>query len=250
MQLTINAELLRSALKAVSTIADECFIEITPHGGSIKASDPARAAILEIELNASSLSDTTPGLLRMDIDKLAKVLAVPTGAETVSLTAIGTDYMNIKFGDYTVSLLTREGVLSYKPLTSNPRMPNVTHKAHAILQGIDFQAALKAANVISDHIWLGIDEYGRLIMGAEDDNNAKVTISAPIPAEYTQNLTTSDVWALFSIDYLSEVGRAANPDDPMHLWLANNQPILIEFSCGVCENIQYILAPRIPNEGD
>ena len=83
----INAETLRDAMEAVSSLVDEVKFSITEKGLEIKAVDPANVAMVSLKIGADAFEyfKTTPLEIGVDLVRLNDVLSMADRGENVQL---------------------------------------------------------------------------------------------------------------------------------------------------------------------
>jgi len=242
-KVVINAKILKNAIESISSLVEECKIEVSDTGLEVKSVDAANICMVCLKMAASSFEffKTTPGSIGVDLVRLEDALAMAKDDEAVALQL---DEENMK-------LLVGMGGLSYKlsliditALRKPPVVPEVDLPVWVDMAGFEFKHIIKAAKKVSDHIAFGMDD-AKFIAGAKGDIDSvrfERELSLMLGGRHGQ------AHSLFSLDYLEDMAKAAGKAPSVHLEIGNNYPmrLVIEIAKGVL--VEYLLAPRIEQE--
>ncbi|WNY25427.1 DNA polymerase sliding clamp [Methanolapillus millepedarum] len=241
---SIDIDLLRDSIAALSVIVDEVRLKITPAGLSVKAVDAANVAMVIFDLKASafdsfSADDTEIGL---DLVKLNDILGIVEKKTLVDMELEPTaQKLHLNFGglSYTLSLLDPSTI------RSEPRVPQLDLPARVVLNGQDLKRAVKAAEKISDHMTLGVS--GNIFfMEAKGDTDQ---VRLEMDSNQLIDLKSGEANSLFSLDYLLDIIKPAGKANEVSLSIGCDFPILIQFDIApaVC-HVMFLLAPRIESD--
>jgi proliferating cell nuclear antigen len=104
---------------------------------------------------------------------------------------------------------------------------------------------MKAADKVSHYVSIGILGDAFFIEGTGDVDNVKFELKR----EQMLEVRPSDVKALFSLDYLSDISKIAGKSERVSIELGNDFPVKIGHSVANGEgNVIYITAPRVESE--
>jgi proliferating cell nuclear antigen len=239
----INAETLRDAIEAVSSLVDEVKFTISEKGVELRAVDPANVAMvtLGIESVAFEHYEASPGEIGVDLVRFSDVLSMADRGENVRLEL---DEANRKLKVAVGALSYTLSLLDPSAIKREPKIPELDLPAHVTLPGTELRRAIKAAEKISDHVALGVTD-DLFFMEAKGDID---TLKLKIPATELIGLKPGEARSLFSLDYLSDMGRTIGKAREVTLELGVDYPLKIHFNMGSGVEIGYLLAPRIEQE--
>ncbi|MBE0523382.1 MAG: DNA polymerase sliding clamp [Methanosarcinales archaeon] len=237
----IESEKLKETIEAVSSIVDEAKINLTPDGLSIRAVDPANVAMVDLTLKPGAFEEftATDGEIGVDLNRLNDILGMAEKAETVEL----------ELDEETHKLVVKMSGLTYKislldpsSIRKEPKVPKLDLPARIVLSGAELRRAIKAAEKVSDHMCMGVDE-DIFYMEAEGDSDR---MRLDIAKDQLISLESGDARALFSLDYLSDMIKSAGKSNEVTIELGKDYPTMLNFKiAGGNGNVSYLLAPRI-----
>jgi proliferating cell nuclear antigen len=239
----INAETLRDAIEAVSSLVDEVKFTISERGVELRAVDPANVAMVSLGLKSEAFEyfEAAPGDIGVDLVRLSDVLSMADRGENIRL-ELDQDNHKLKVGvgalSYTLSLLDPSAI------RREPKLPELDLPAHVTLPGSELRRAIRAAEKISDHVVLGVAD-DLFYMEAKGDIDSLIL---KIPSTELLGLKPGEAKSLFSLDYLSDMGRTIGKAPEVTLELGVDFPLRINFKMGSGVDIGYLLAPRIEQE--
>jgi len=238
----INAETLRDAIEAVSSLVDEVKFSITENGIELKAVDPANVAMVSLKLDSAAfeLFKSTPGEIGVDLVRLSDLLSMADRGENVLLELDEEQHkLKIIVGSlsYTLSLIDPSAI------RKEPRIPELDLPAHVTLSGSEMRRAVKASEKVSDHVILGVQD-DQFYMEAKGDIDS---LKLKIPSNELLGLKPGEARSLFSLDYLSDMSKSIGKASQVTLELGVDYPLRISFQIGQVE-VHYLLAPRIEQE--
>lgn len=239
----INAEKLRNSIEVVSTLATEVKFSISERGMELKTVDPAKVAMVHLVLGARAFEEfyAAQGEIALDLEKLSNILSMAGKEENATLELDEEDHkLKIGVGSlaYTLSLLDPTAV------QKEPRMPTLELPAHVTLPGAEMRKALKAAEMVSDHAVLGMNETAFFVQAKGDIDS----VEYELPITSLTGLQLSDVRSMFSLDYLTVMSRSFGKVDEIKLELGMDYPLKLKFNISEDISVDYILAPRISED--
>lgn len=241
---SIDIDLLKDSIAALSVIVDEVRLNVSPTGVSVKAVDPANVAMVIYDLKSSAFEkfEADEMELGLDLIKLTDILGI---VEKGSLVDIELDpetqklKLNFNSLSYTISLLDPSTI------RTEPRVPQLELPAKVVLTGQDLRKGVKAAEKISDHITLGVSD-NLFYMEAKGDTDF---VRLDMGANDLIHLESGDACSLFSIEYLSDIIKPAGKANEVCLSIGRDFPILIHFEiAGGKGTVTFLLAPRIESD--
>lgn len=241
---TIDADILKSSIETLSVLVDEARFRISTEGLSVRAVDPANVAMVSFELASSAFDDYAADdcEIGMDLTKINDIFGVAEKNEKATLELDEmSQKMSIHIGGFSYTL----SLLDPSTIRAEPRIPQLELPAEVVLNGKELQKAVKAAEKISDHMSLGVDEE-IFYMEAEGDTD-KVRLE--MPRGQLIDLKSGEARSLFSLDYLSDIVKPASKSNEVTLELGRDYPIRISFIIAEgAGKISYLLAPRIESD--
>lgn len=241
---TIDAYLLKDSIETLSVLVDEARFRISPEGISVRAVDPANVAMVSFDLAASAFDDFSAedSEIGMDLTKIDDILGVADKNDKVvmELDEIS-QKLAIHIGGFSYTL----SLLDPSTIRAEPRIPQLELPAEVVLNGTDLRRAVKAAEKISDHILLGVEDEV-FYMEAEGDTDR---VRLDMAREQLIDLKAEDAHSLFSLDYLSDIVKPASKSNEVFIALGTDFPIKINFTvANGSGNVGYLLAPRIESD--
>ena len=240
----IKSETLKGLVNIISTLIDEVKFTITPEGMTLKAVDPAHVAMIELKIGAKAFesylaSETEIGL---DLDKVKMVIKLAGPGDIV---AMEQDESKGRFV-FTIGNVTRSMNLVDTSSMNDPKVPQLTLSANAVMLVDQLQKGIRAAESISDHISLRANpEFFELSCEGDTDD-----ASLKLKGQDIESLNVpSDVQSLFPLDYFSNVIKAIPAGTKIKVELDSDYPVKLVFGLANGEaNVLYLLAPRIESD--
>ncbi len=244
LKASINAELLKDSIEALSTLVDEGKFNFAEDGITFKAVDPANVAMVTFSLKSDAFSsyECDSEELGMDLTKLSDILGMAQANDTVGLELDeDAQRMVITFSGLTYAV----SLLDVSTLRKEPSTPKLDLPAAVVMSGGDFRRAIRAAEKISDHIALGVDK-NVLYMEAEGDTDR---VKFELTKDQLISLKGSGVRSLYSLDYLGDMSKPISRVPEVTINLGKDYPVQISFSIADGSgSAEYLLAPRIESD--
>jgi len=242
----VSAETLRAALDSVSVLVDECKVHLEEDGLHIRAVDPANVGMVDLHLDADAFEsyEADGGLIGVDLARLEDIAGM---AESGGLVQLDLDeetrklHIQIDGLEYTLALIDPDSI------REEPDIPDLDLPARVVIEGRDIDRAVTAADMVSDHIALGVDaDAEQFYVDAEGDTD---DVHLELDREDLIDLTAGDAHSLFSLEYLKDMNKAIPGDAEVTVELGEEFPVKMHFSVaeGMGE-VTYMLAPRIQSD--
>ena len=242
----VDAETLSSALDSVSVLVEECKIHLDGDGLRIRAVDPANVGMVDLTLDADAFEayEADGGLIGVDLSRLEDIAGMATSGQLIQLELDEETrklHVQIEGLEYTLALIDPDSI------RQEPDIPDLDLDARVVLEGRDVDRAVKAADMVSDHIALGVEENDEHFYvdasGDTDDVHLELTAGELI------DLDVAPAHSLFSLDYLKDMNKAIPGDAEVTCELGEEFPIKIHFGFAEGQGqVTYMLAPRIQND--
>jgi len=238
----INAETIGDVVEATSPLVDEIRLKLSPDGVSLRAVDPANVAMVSLTLDASAFEsfECTEGEIGIDLIRFADVLRM----------AQKDDVIHMEVNEETRKLEIRLGSLSYtlslldpSTIRKDPKVPDLELPANVKMPGAEYKRAVKAAEKVSDHMALAVQDNKFVFEAQGDLDRVELTLDASSGIKIE---TTGDVRSLFSLDFLNDLSKSAGKADEIIIELGSDFPLRMNFSIASGKGkVSYLLAPRI-----
>ncbi|NIA11429.1 MAG: DNA polymerase sliding clamp [Nitrospiraceae bacterium] len=237
----ISAEILQDAIKAMSAVVDEARFEIMPDGISARAVDPANAAMVSLELSRDAfvLLEGTEGEIGIDLGRFVEILGMADRNSEIELELDpDTHKLNISMGGFSYTL----ALLDSSTMRKAPVVPALDLPAEITVSGSVFKRMIKAAEMVSDHMSVGVHD-GVFFMEAVGDTDH---VRLDLTGSDLISITPAEVRSLYSLDYLSDISKGVGGAGEIVINLGRTV-IQFEFAGGECK-VKYVLAPRIESD--
>ena len=242
----VSAPTLKDALDSVSVLVDECKIRLNEEEFAIRAVDPANVGMVDLSLDAAAFEsyDADGGVIGVNLGRLEDIAGMATSD----------DLMHLELDEETRKLHIQIDGLSYTlalidpdSIRQEPDIPELDLPASIVLEGSQLSRGIKAADMVSDHIALRVDQSDEAFyIEAEGDTD---DVDLKLDRDDLIDLTAGAADSLFSLDYLKDMNKAIPNDTEVTIELGEEFPVKLhyEFAEGLGQ-VTYMLAPRIQSD--
>jgi proliferating cell nuclear antigen len=242
----VSADTLGTALDSVSALVDECKIHLNEDGLAIRAVDPANVGMVDLSLSADAFEsyEADGGRIGVNLSRLEDIVGMADAGQLVQLDLDEeTRKLHIQLDglEYTLALIDPDSI------RQEPDIPDLDLPARIVVEGRDINRAVKAADMVSDHIALGVDEEEELFyVDAEGDTD---DVHLELDREDLIDLTPGSARSLFSLDYLKDMNKAMPTDGEVTIELGEEFPVKFHFEIAEGNgDVTFMLAPRIQSD--
>ena len=239
----VRAERLQSTLDSVGVLVDECKIHLDEGGIEIRAVDPANVGMVDLSLDAEAFEsyEADGGLIGVNLVRLQDIAGMADSGQLVELELDEETrklHISIDGLEYTLALIDPESI------REEPDLPDLDLSSTIVIEGRDIDRAVTAADMVSDHIELGVDEADEVFyVKAEGDTD---DVHLELDGEDLIDLVAGEASSLFSLDYLQDMNKAIPKDAEVTMELGEEFPVKLHFDIAEGEGaVTYMLAPRI-----
>ncbi|OYR62815.1 DNA polymerase sliding clamp, partial [Halorubrum ezzemoulense] len=201
----VGASTFQDALDSVSVLVDECKIRLNEEELSIRAVDPANVGMVDLTLEAAAFEsyDADGGVIGVNLARLEDIAGMANSGDLIHLELDEeTRKLHIEIDglSYTLALIDPDSI------RQEPDIPDLDLASEIVVEGAQLDRGIKAADMVSDHIRLRVDEGDEAFFieaeGDTDDVNLK------LDREDLIALTAGPADSLFSLDYLKDMNKA------------------------------------------
>lgn len=242
----VRAETLQETLDSVSVLVEECKIRLEKDGLSIRAVDPANVGMVDLSLSADAFESyqADGGVIGVNLSRLEDIAGMADKGQLIELDLDEqTRKLEIRIDglEYTLALIDPDSI------RQEPDIPDLDLSAEIILEGRDVDRAVTAADMVSDHIALGVNEANQFFyVDAEGDTD---DVHFELAEEDLIELDPGAAHSLFSLDYLSDMNKAIPKDAEVRVELGEEFPVKLHFDIAEGQGqVTYMLAPRIQSD--
>jgi len=242
----VSAETLRATLDSVSVLVDECKIHLTDDGIEIRAVDPANVGMVDLTLGRDAFEsyETDGGTIGVNLSRLEEFAGMADAGQLINLE------LDEETRKLHVQIDGLEGTLALidpDSIRQEPDLPDLDLASTIHLEGNDIDRAVTAADMVSDHIALGVDPDEEVFyVDAEGDTD---DVHFELGQDDLIDLTAGDSHSLFSLDYLKDMNKAIPKDAEVRMELGEEFPVKMHFDIAEGEGqVTFMLAPRIQSE--
>jgi proliferating cell nuclear antigen len=242
----VEAEVLQETLDSVGVLVEECKIHLNEDGLDIRAVDPANVGMVDLSLPASAFEsyEADGGVIGVNLSRLEDIAGM---AESGTLVHLDLDEETRKLHIETDGLEYTLALIDPDSIRDEPDLPDLDLPARIVLEGRDIDRAVTAADMVSDHIALGVDDDEEFFyVDAEGDTD---DVHFELEREDLIDLTAGDARSLFSLDYLKDMDKAIPKAAEVTIELGEEFPVKLHFDIAEGDgSVTFMLAPRIQSD--
>jgi len=240
---TARVETLEAALEPVSALVDECKVRFDDEGISIRAVDPANVGMVDMTLDAAGCESLVAdeGVIGVNLERLEDILGMGGSDDVVSLELNEeTRKLDIEIDQLSFTL----ALIDPDSIRQEPDIPDLELPVTAAMEGQHLLRGLSAADLVADRVRLRADPDAEAVfVEAEGDtDDVELTLGA-------DELVSADVPeaadSLFSLDYLSDMGRPVPDDVIVTARLGTEFPMKVRYQAADHVSVENMLAPRV-----
>ncbi|SEO56868.1 proliferating cell antigen [Halogranum amylolyticum] len=242
----VSASTLRDALDSVSVLVEECKIRLNEDELAIRAVDPANVGMVDLSLEAAAFEsyEADGGVIGVNLSRLEDIAGMANSDDLIQLELDEETrklHIQIEGLSYTLALIDPDSI------RQEPDIPDLDLPAEIVLEGNQMNRGIKAADMVSDHIRLRVDEEAEAFyIEAEGDTD---DVDLEITREELIDLTAGPADSLFSLDYLKDMNKAIPSDAEVTVELGEEFPVKLHYEFGEgMGHVTYMLAPRIQSD--
>jgi proliferating cell nuclear antigen len=240
---TVEASTFAALVDGVSVLVDECKIHLDEDGVRIRAVDRANIGMVDLELDAAafdSYEHAEGDVLGVNLSRFEDIVGLADNGDLVHLDLNPeTRKLHIAFAglEYTLALIDPDSILQ------EPDIPELDLPAEVVCEGSDLDRAVRAADMVSDHVALGVDAADEVFYAAAEGDTDDVHLRLD---DDLVDLTAGAAHSLFSLNYLKDIAKAVPADAEVTLDLGEEFPVKLHQTVADGHlDATYMVAPRI-----
>ena len=240
LKATIDADILKESIDALSALVTECRLHTDENGMITRAVDTANVAMVSLTLKKEAFESysSSKNELGLDIAKMKNIFSMMGKNDIITLELPeNSAKLMVSFEGYRYSLT----LLDANTIRKDPNPPNIDLPGKVVLSGAELNNAIKAATVVSDKIALGIDPSAQTFAEGDTDH-----IRREFGKGEVNFINSVEARSLFSLDYLKDMGKVMSRAAEVEVSLGIDHPAKFSFYIAAGNgHVEYLLAPRI-----
>ena len=230
----------KNSVDAIAALIDEGTLQINQAGLKLRAMDPSQIALVDFELPAKAFEKfkcDTPTNIGVDFAELNKITKRSRPEDKIDLSIDSRLKMVFKGDakrDFSIAVIDSS--------STPPKEPSIEFTSEVKIAPALIKEALKDAELVSSHVALKMDSgKGFSIKSDGDTGSVDITFAED---KLLSIHVKSESRAVFSLDHLNNILRAADVPSVVTLKLRTDAPLRVEYAVGE-GRVVYYLAPRI-----
>lgn len=243
-----DSRVWRNVIESISTLVEEGVFIANPTGIRLRAMDPSRVAMVDMELPKSSFESyecTEEVPIGVNFDDMKNIMKRSGVNEKLELEKVEKEArLKIRFrgkSSRTFSLPLLD--LGKEELS----VPRISFLATIKLPAATLTEAIKDAEVVSDFVKITAEDEKVKVTASGDRGEVEVEITKESGELLSVELKES-AHALYSLTYLSKMMVASGLSDIAALMFSTDMPLRLDFNLPNGGRIVYYLAPRMEAE--
>ena len=231
-------------IATASNLIDEAAFKFTEEGISMRAMDPSRVVLIDLNLPQSIFSKyevEEEETIGVNMDQFKKVLKRGKAKDTLILRKGEDNFLEVTF-EGTARRTFRLPLIDVEELELE--LPELPFTAKVVVLGEVLKEAVKDASLVSDAIKF-IATENEFVMKAEGETN-EVEIRLTLEDEGLLDLEVKEeTKSAYGISYLSDMIKGIGKADEVILNFGNEMPLQMEYPIRDEGRLVFLLAPRV-----
>jgi len=238
---SIQKEALSEIADSMNALVDEAKFFIHEDRMEFCAVDAANVGMFDIDLSQEAFNSwvASPGVIGVDLVRLTDILSMGDKDETVILELVG-QKLTIEIDGLVYTL----GLIDTALIRQSPKIPELEIPGKATLDADHFEQAVKAGEMVSDHMTISVDDIEGVIQFSADGDTDDVELT--LNEDDIESLSPANVSSIFSLEYLKSLKSIISNADEVVLEIGDGMPLFVHLTLaeGNAE-VLLLLAPRI-----
>ena len=231
-------------IATASNLIDEAAFKFTEDGISMRAMDPSRVVLVDLNLPEGIFSKyevEEPETVGINMDQFKKILKRGKAKETLILRKGEENFLEVTF-EGTAKRTFRLPLIDVEELEIE--LPELPFTAKVVVLGEVLKEAVKDASLVSDSLKF-IARETEFIMRAEGETN-EVEIKLTLEDEGLLDLEVEEeTKSSYGVSYLSDMIKGIGKADEVILKFGNEMPLQMEYPVRDEGRLLFLLAPRV-----
>ncbi len=242
-----DAKTFKTMVDSLSKILDEASFKITRDGVSVVGMDPARVALIRVEipyesfleLEVSEDRDSVEAGFNMDV--LKDMLKRGKKGDVVEFRVADDKILVVVEG----KVLKRYLVPNLEVVSEAPEEVKLEHDVEAVVLGDVLKKALRDAEVVGDVVEFEADEERLVIRGRGEGRARAETILTRETTALIDLQVKRPAKSLYDIQYLKNVVALTGIAEAVEVKFSSEKPLELVFRSPEGSRIMYLLAPSV-----
>jgi proliferating cell nuclear antigen len=238
---------LQEVIDTAHAVVDECRVHLDTDGLVIRAVDPANVAMVNEQVSADAFEayDTDCGEIGINLERLDEVVGIADNDDDLVQFDLDpkTRKLDVQVNavEYTLALIDPEAI------RAEPDIPDLDLPATVSMDEAEFKRAIRAADMVSDHITLQVDEREEcFIANAEGDTD---DVDLELACDDLEDADWGSAYSLFSLEYLKDLRKPIPTNTVVRMQLGEEFPAKLTFELADgAVDVEFMVAPRIQSD--
>ncbi len=238
----MKSEVLKETVNVISTLINEAKFKITQEGIKIMAVDGSHIAMIDLTLQSTAFEEFRADEmdLGIDLEKLKTVLKNAKSDEIIEINYNAERNIlefNLDAIEMTMALLDSSNM-------SEPKVPDLDHKAKITVAKSLIERGLKAASDVGTYVEFKITPE-ELVIHTEGESD---TMNMHLPKDKLDELVCDEESSSkYSLEYIGSIIKSVSAE-AVTLQLSTDYPVKLFFDVAKGNGKAiYMLAPRVDN---
>ncbi|MCD6373260.1 MAG: DNA polymerase sliding clamp [Thermococcus sp.] len=231
-------------IATASNLIDEAAFRVTEEGISMKAMDPSRVVLIDLNLPESIFSKyevEEEETIGVNMDHFKKILKRGKNKDTLILRKRDENFLEITF-EGTAKRTFRLPLIEVEALELD--LPDLPFTAKVVILGEVLKEAVKDASLVSDAMKF-IAKENEFTMKAEGETQ-EVEIKLTLEDEGLLDLEVEEeTQSAYGISYLADMIKGIGKADEVIIRFGNEMPLQMEYPIREEGKLVFLLAPRV-----
>ncbi len=238
----VKSEVLKETVAVISTLINEAKFKITGEGIKVMAVDGSHIAMIDLTLKSTAFEEFRADEmdLGMDLEKLKTVLRNAKSDDIIEIKYNAErNILEFKMEDIemTMALLDCSNM-------SEPRVPDLDHKAKVVVAKNLMERGLKAASDVGTYVEFTVTPE-EMTIRTEGESD---TMTMHLHKEKLDEIVCEEnASSKYSLEYIISIIKSMS-SDAVTIQLSSDYPVKLEFDVAKGNGkALYMLAPRVDN---
>jgi len=242
-----EASVFKRFIDGIAVLVDEAEFVISEKGLFLKATDPSQISLVDFAIPKSAFKKfeiKKDAKIGVDLNYFGQVMARAKSADSVELLVNDdSSKLSVVFSGSS----KRSFVIPLLDLhTADLPLPKIDFDAEVKIKASSLVDSFKDAALISTHILLSVENDSFIVRANSSKGNVENIYNSKDESVVSLRVS-ADTKAMFPLDYLSNMMKAASNDTDVLVKIKTNAPVEISYSVGDAK-FTYFLAPRIESD--